>query len=566
MAYRTLPTTRVSRRTSLINAQIPDLHLDTSGSFTSASATFRSPSSSSGPPTLTPYIPSSLSDSFGPSFASFSDTIQSKAAEYLETPATRKFVSILKRASRHVHYVHIFCFAWLVLIWFGERTVPYNTLRQCAWNQWENWPEESQPARVVLVSDPQIVDAHTYPGRPRILQSITEYITDLYLRRNWVYINEILDADANFFIGDLFDGGREWKDREWRSEFMRFNKIYTKPPYKRTVMSLPGNHDIGFGNTKLVHAAQRFSMYFGEPSSKHIVGNHTFVLLDTISLMNNKDESVYKAPEEFMQSIAFTDEFEEYPRILLTHVPLYRAPGVSCGPNRESKNPIPFVHGFQYQTMISAEISDWVLRYMRPSVVFSGDDHDACQVKHNFTTPVAGVERTLHADEYTVKSASMAMGVSRPAVQLVSLYNDVSQNKIVSQGKTFQTEICYMPSPFYSIILYGLFLIFTLTVILIVNFLPPLFPPVVLKVLSKQPWTDLDSPVSGYGRSPFLPTYEDEQKYEDSEKKKFDNTLWRAKNMIRQPSNWKGIAIDIVIIATPAIGFFIFLASSIYWR
>lgn len=580
-AYRNPQTTRVSRRASLVGSQAPELHLSIPDSFSSASSPLRPPSSSTSRSVL--YVPTSFAATLTPSLSTFSDKVAAKASEYIDNPGSRWSLDVAINLLKRVHYVHILCFIWVVLIWFGERTYPYNSLRACSWNQWEDWPELSRPARVVLVSDPQIVDTHTYPGRPRILQALTEYMTDLYLRRNWVYINDILDADANFFIGDLFDGGREWGEREWHKEFKRFGKIYTKPPYKKTIMSLPGNHDIGFGNTIVYPAFQRFHMFFGDSSSTHVIGNHTFVLLDTISLMNSENATIYGAPQNFIQDISSLDSFEEYPRILLTHVPLFRDPSLSCGPHRESKKPIPFVRGLQYQTMISPEVSDWVLRSTKPSVVFSGDDHDSCYVKHDYTAEIAGAQRQRHADEYTVKSASMAMGVARPAVQLLSLHNEQSAIVGTAQGETFQTEICYMPNPFYAIILYALFAIFSLTIILVVNFLPPLFPPLLRNILSKRPWPSsqysiLESPRISYGHTPVLPTYAEEDEFLESRKSpsfsapspidrklQSKNTIWRAKRMMRQKRKWATILLDVVTIIIIGAGFFMFLAASIYW-
>lgn len=589
-AYRNPQTTRVSRRGSLVGGLAldrPELHLQIpSSSFSSASASSRPTSSASAvPPSSSSvlYVPSSYNTPSSPSI--FSNQVTAKISELLETPAARRAFGVLGNLIHRINYVHIFCLAWLTLIWFGERTYPYNSIQKCSWNQWENWTEAQQPARVALITDPQLVDAHTYSGRNWILQGITEYMTDLYLRRNWVYINEILDSDANAFVGDLFDGGREWEDRQWKQEFKRWNRIYTKPAYKKTIMSLPGNHDIGFGNTLVYSAWQRFGMYFGDPSSTHIIGNHTLVLLDTISMMNTENSTIFQPPLDFIDSYTSGETFEKYPRILLTHVPLFRDPSLSCGPHRESKRPLPFVRGHQYQTMISPETSDFILKSLRPTAVFSGDDHDACYVKHNFTTDFTdGSKLQENAEEYTIKSASMAMGVAHPAIQLLSLHNDISRANS-EQEKTFQTKLCYMPNPFYAIILYALFAVFSLTVILIVNFLPSLFPPLLRDILSKRQSSShsnliLSSPMVSLGHAPLLPTYETEEAGDEDDSKKkssfrldsaggrkrpYDNTLWRAKQMIRNKNNWGLIAKDVAIIVICAMTFFLILSKTIYW-
>lgn len=412
-------------------------------------------------------------------------------------------------------------------------------------------------------------------------------MVDRYLRRNWVYTNDILDPDANLFLGDLLDGGREWKDPQWLEEYERWNHIYTKLPNKPMITSVAGNHDIGFGNTIIPEAYDRFVKYFGEPSSTHVIGNHTFVLLDTISMMNTENSSVYQKPYDFMNKITQTDSFGQYPRILLSHVPLYRNPALNCGPNRESKNQLPYVRGYQYQTMIAPEVTDTILKTIEPVAIFAGDDHDACYVKHNFTANGGAEDKPLHAEEWTVKSVSMAMGVLKPAIQLLSLHNDGTE----MDQPTFQTKICYMPSPFFGFILYFLFAGFTTTLVLIINFLPAILPARVLTVLSKThqytpvqaaPADDdeeyemgMTGPSSEGGSSTFRGHHKvasfdqdthDTASLEEFKKQQQSTTaLYRAGHLMSQTQNLKYIALDLFLIFGTGFTLYLFLSWSIFW-
>ena len=62
----------------------------------------------------------------------------------------------------------------------------------------------------MLIADPQLVDPHTYPGRSALAYSLTVRHTDKYMRRAFGKLIDGLDPDSVFFLGDLFDGGREW--------------------------------------------------------------------------------------------------------------------------------------------------------------------------------------------------------------------------------------------------------------------------------------------------------------------------------------------------------------------
>ena len=301
---------------------------------------------------------------------------------------------------------------WIYAVYWGERITFARHINDCAWDKWEHWPAEAAPHRLVFIADPQLVDPHTYPGRPWPLSSLTEMYTDLYMSRNFRLINAHLDPDSIVFLGDLFDGGREWatsraiplkthqrkileamgvlkkeetpkkrdvegleqvekrsmdsykkailsphdhridkKDHwltpdgrdlkmfvhgengrwsswdpsQWEADFARFGRIFfdkdqvyphsqrevlaaydvpaddvsiangarnvTWQQYatsggkqRRIIVSLPGNHDVGFGMNVQLPVRDRFQMRFGETDRVDVIGNHTFVSVDTPSL------------------------------------------------------------------------------------------------------------------------------------------------------------------------------------------------------------------------------------------------------------------------------------------
>ena len=246
--------------------------------------------------------------------------------------------------------------------------------------------------------------------------------TDIYLGRAYSRIQQDLDPNTIIFLGDLFDGGREWStatyenpnwrwrkygDSFWLKEYNRFSRIFFRDwthhsertqiagerPSEgiRILASLPGNHDLGFGTGISVSVRDRFNAYFGDSNRVDIVGNHTFVSLDTVSLSAKEQDTEYSEhdiwgpPDIFLSdaqaNIARTydryfshvDDFEEdpvpshlhehtvedvdmiseqesvtnrsstrdvdFPLILLSHVPLHRSEGTPCGPLREKHPP-----------------------------------------------------------------------------------------------------------------------------------------------------------------------------------------------------------------------------------
>ena len=243
-----------------------------------------------------------------------------------------------------------------------------------------------------------------------MLLKLSQFYTDLYMKRNWRFIQKILAPHANVFLGDLMDGGREWDDNtyfylpaglilSWQREYRRFRNVFTDSPGAPSIASLPGNHDIGVSDTVSPVAFQRFKQHFGEPSSEFQAGDFTLVLLDTVSLSAEQTPTISRRPQEFLKSLRAYDL--NTPRILFTHIPLFRSEGTSCGPLRESKQPIRVAKGYQYQNVLTPDLSKRIVDIVRPLAVFSGDDHDYCFVHHNYGG--------MRIPEHTVKSFSWAM-------------------------------------------------------------------------------------------------------------------------------------------------------------
>ncbi|ROT34984.1 cell division control protein [Sodiomyces alkalinus F11] len=513
-------------------------------------------------------------------------------AAYLRSKNLGFVVNLVSRVAWHVQmnlsarrllsFPHLLFALWVLLLLWGEDWVFSNSVERCNWDKWERWPSGSSPHRLILIADPQLIDPHTYPDRPWPLDDLTLLITDNYLRRAYTRLQSRLRPDSVFFLGDLFDGGREWKtatgdfadskwSREhrprlekqyvkmwqkrygegfWLDEYARFGDIFfdnwklggDKPgPWQRgrkLVASLPGNHDLGFGNEIKLPVRDRFYAYFGEGNRVDVVGNHTVVSVDTVSLSAGSSDTLHPADfkpifdpiDGFLRDVSHVkqraverelrfwrgeteelafphavedaetadvnhlpslkgaaDANAELPTILLTHVPLYREPGTPCGPLRERwppapqppgqtdtvepdhRNAIPIAKGYQYQNVLSEEDSVRLVKTVGNVVqVFSGDDHDYCEVTHS--------ERKKNAPEITVKTLNMAMGVAHPGFVMVSLYNPVDGHGSPLPGapaRTLQTHLCVLPDQISTFMNYAIFVGLTIAAIAVRAILVP---------------------------------------------------------------------------------------------
>lgn len=335
------------------------------------------------------------------------------------------------------------------------------------------------------------------------------------MRRSFASIQKNLAPDSVLFLGDLFDGGREWATRTttspedrykkiddtfWRKEYRRFVKIFIDPWVKQDVApvdgrgrkmiaSLPGNHDLGFGNGVLEPVRDRFQSYFGDSNRVDVIGNHTFVSIDTVSLsaMDQPDpltgsstpnptddpnfRPIWKDADEFLDKMPSNKaraEMEElmmlqnktdttnvkfdhhvvdatdsaifhkpnpkskgFPTILLTHVPLYRQPATPCGPLRE-RHP-PSAPNLEQDEPNSLSISGGyqyqnVLTPKISTELVSKAGPNVVQVYSGDDHDYCEVihrEYNGSPNEITVKSLSWAMGVRRPGFVLTSLWNPI---------------------------------------------------------------------------------------------------------------------------------------------
>ncbi|KAL8823356.1 MAG: hypothetical protein Q9191_005928 [Dirinaria sp. TL-2023a] len=485
----------------------------------------------------------------------------------------------------------LFILLWVLALWWGERAVFHRKVKACSWDRWEHWVialfihihrHYKTPHRVVLLADPQLVDPHTYPGRPWPLSTLTVRYTDLYLRKSFEQLQQTLDPDTVLFLGDLFDGGREWTthpgaseetesvekrwrkygDAFWLKEYYRFSRIFFSTWLRgasdgrrdrKIITSLPGNHDLGLGIGIRPPVRQRFNTYFGSGNRVDFIGNHTFVSLDTVSLsakgqpnvgaekalIPHSAEEIWRPTEDFLLDVKSTKrrliqqqlrlqagkpehelhvhevmdippsppaetmrpgpEIFDIPSIVLTHIPLFRASGTPCGPLREryppldvtsekdDRNAIRVESGVQYQNVLTPEVSKQVIDNVGDvEHVFSGDDHDYCEIVHRGYTAKSGGIR-----EITVKSMSWAMGVRKPGFVMLSLWNPLNadgnslkHNHVHPQSSstaetsaTMQTHLCLLPDQLGIFIRYGYLLSLTLGVITIRAFIAATLKP-----------------------------------------------------------------------------------------
>ncbi|KAI0682059.1 Metallo-dependent phosphatase-like protein, partial [Cytidiella melzeri] len=251
---------------------------------------------------------------------------------------------------------------------------------------------------------------------------------DLNMRKSW-WATKQLHPDVIIFLGDMMDGGQyAMSDDEYES-YLRRTKDMFAIDESTPVYYLTGNHDVGIGSSDewSKFARDRWLSHFGPLQQRLKIANHTLVLLDAPGLVEEERKRVVSGmsfpcwtaanpngPIAFAQQSAEVVHSERHPTVLLTHIPLFRPRDTSCGPLREHGT-IREGSGYGYQNTLDYLVSNMHLEGIRPSVIFSGDDHDYCEVHHPIRPSDDIPLSELHSvKEVSVKSFSMAMGIRRP--------------------------------------------------------------------------------------------------------------------------------------------------------
>ncbi|WFD29795.1 hypothetical protein MSPP1_000808 [Malassezia sp. CBS 17886] len=160
--------------------------------------------------------------------------------------------------------------AWCVLVLWGERGVFYCAVGRCD----VRGGGQAGAFRVLILSDPQIIGAHTYERFSAVMTALATLFSDQYLRKVWLALQRRglgasmfrhpRAADLAVVLGDVTDRGRWFTDyNAWTALHARWTALFPGATILRTAphipltkrqrgallptLVVPGNHDIGLG-------------------------------------------------------------------------------------------------------------------------------------------------------------------------------------------------------------------------------------------------------------------------------------------------------------------------------
>lgn len=364
------------------------------------------------------------------------------------------------------------CLVWAVTILYGEMFAFWlPSLWKCSWpSPTINGVEYSDDyVKIAVLADPQLMDKTSHHLAPKSLGlEIAQFYTDIFMRRAFLASVMPLKPDVVLFLGDYFDGGLILSDEEWLESLNRLKHIFDLEKLKRTtnrqVYFISGNHDIGYAafHSHRPEVIRRYENEFGVRNYRFTAGKVEFVAIDAQTLDGSSQGNQTSATWNFVKNVS--RDSTSSPRVLLTHIPLYRPDWTYCGPHRSSSvinqriSRAARDQEILYQNYITEEASNILLDYIRPILVLSGHDHDQCTVTHKYKQgPVV---------EHTLGTISWQQGNLYPSFMLLSASNHTFQNAS-SVSDAISTRLCFLPAQTFIYIWYLSLFVLTLLVVLL---------------------------------------------------------------------------------------------------
>eukprot|EP00249_Psilotum_nudum_P005581 c19032_g1_i3 orf=176-1552(+) len=364
---------------------------------------------------------------------------------------------------------------WVASLLYGEMLAFWIPVWSCTWPTLNSSLNDSKadsndPIKVAVIADPQLTDRTTHGLAPgSFVLRVVLFYSDIYMRRSFRTSVLALEPDEIIFLGDYFDGGPYLSNEEYHESWKRFQHIFDQSQRGARSRSsmirfhfLSGNHDLGYGGLQSARpeVIERYEKLFGETVHTDHIGGVDFIFVDAQALDGPTADARTSNTWNFIQNLS--TESNHPPRVLLSHIPLYRPNDTPCGIDRSS----PVINqritwsgsgspGILYQNYLTEEITVRLLHMVKPVLVLSGHDHDQCTVRHRASF--------ISVLEHTLGSFSWQAGNHYPSFMLLSVASSTSKQSV--EGRVVSSQLCFLPYQTFIYIWYAI--LFVVSVLLL---------------------------------------------------------------------------------------------------
>ncbi|KZS21114.1 metallophosphoesterase 1 isoform X1 [Daphnia magna] len=240
---------------------------------------------------------------------------------------------------------------------------------------WPKLPQSNQSLRALILADTHLLG----PYRGHWFDKLRR---EWQMSMSWLAANTLHSPDVVFFLGDIFDEGKWANQKQYEHYVERFKQMF---PANSPHHVLVGNHDVGFHYMMDGIKLNRFYKTFNLSSSDVLrLGGITFVTINSMA-MEGDGCSICKEAEKRINSIASSLKDNEKP-ILLQHFPLFRKSDAVCEGEDSMPDEEKHTEFRPKLDCLSRTSSIWLLKSLKPRVVFSGHTHHSCVYNHSGVT------------------------------------------------------------------------------------------------------------------------------------------------------------------------------------
>ncbi|EFX70884.1 hypothetical protein DAPPUDRAFT_60800 [Daphnia pulex] len=271
-------------------------------------------------------------------------------------------------------YIFLITFFICLVFFFCEYLIYFIVQFQCDWPALSQ-NNQSHQLRALILADTHLLG----PYRGHWFDKLRR---EWQMSVSWSAAITLHSPKAVFFLGDIFDEGKWANQNQYEDYVERFTQLF---PSNSPHYVLVGNHDVGFHYMMDAIKLNRFYQTFNLSSSDIFrVGGIPFVTVNSMA-MEGDGCHICKEAEKRITSIASGLKANEKP-VLLQHFPLFRKSDESCQGEDSAPDEEKVVNFRPKFDCLSKTSSNWLLRNLKPRVVFSGHTHHSCVYNHSGVT------------------------------------------------------------------------------------------------------------------------------------------------------------------------------------
>lgn len=375
-----------------------------------------------------------------------SSSIPRLGLQNLNGPAP-KYLSLIARLLPNLPHALILSTIWLLILFYGEYSYPHSHSQFC--NSY--LPKESLLGRIVIVSNANVSQLPLQHGlmnfADNMKTSVASFLSDFNMRRSYRILEDKCAPDAFIFSGTLIgptaaehsdDNPFGTIDEEaFQRLFTRWEWIFPKA-HKSTFYFAPSLQDIAFSTTENPHSEvarrllyQRFVDYFGPLNWALRFGPYTVAsvftpIFEPSAVAGPRTGSKPSFSPSYIndQIKTETDRFIQTLHtervIVLSPMALYPEVNATC----ENFDPdLSISLDNLRSSALSPEVTDHLLRLIKPIATLSHGPLPTCQFKHRLANNMTQTILSSYSDRKDIR---------KPGVVVLEVRNASMVNALTS--------------------------------------------------------------------------------------------------------------------------------------